>query len=135
MSWHPRVEGLLLDDPSDPGFWAVVRHADIQHVSRHNDVFISGYGVMFENAPPELLEASLSFLAMDPPRHDKIRKLVSAAFTPRQVRQIEYQINANAKAIVAELADADSGVDPMPTAASTSSRIAPASCRFARCRT
>jgi cytochrome P450 len=111
VSWHPRVEGTMLDDPADPGFWAVVRHDDIQYVSRHNDVFISGQGVMFENAPPELLEASQSFLAMDPPRHDKIRKLVSAAFTPRQVRQIEDQITANAKVVVSELAEAGSGVD------------------------
>jgi cytochrome P450 len=59
VSWHPRVEGLLLDDPTDPGFWAVVRHADIQHVSRHNDVFVSGRRVMFENAPQELLLSRL----------------------------------------------------------------------------
>jgi cytochrome P450 len=111
VSWHPPAEAVMLHDPSDPGFWAVVRHADITHVSRHHDVFVSGQGVIFENAPPELLEASQSFLAMDPPRHDKIRKLVSSAFTPRQVRLIEDQINANARAIVTELAAAGSGVD------------------------
>lgn len=111
VSWHPPVESDLLNDPSDPGFWAVVRHADIQHVSRHNDVFISSRGVMFENAPPEILEASLSLVAMDPPRHDKIRKLVSSAFTARRVRQIEDQINADAKQIVDELVQAGSDAD------------------------
>jgi cytochrome P450 len=88
-----------------------VRHADIAEVSRRNDVFVSGQGVMFANIPDDLLEASQSFLAMDAPRHTKIRKLVSAAFTPKQVRRIDEQINANAKAIVAELAAAGSGVD------------------------
>lgn len=68
-------------------------------------------GVMFENVPVELLEASQSFLSMDPPRHTKIRKLVSAAFTPKQVKRIEDQIKANAKAIVRELAAAGSGAD------------------------
>jgi cytochrome P450 len=111
VSWHPRVEGGLLDDPDDPGFWAVVRHADMTYVSRHHDVFVSGRGVIFENTPAELLEASQSFLAMDPPRHDKIRKLVSAAFTPRRVRALEGQIVANAEAVVTELAAAGSGVD------------------------
>ena len=111
VSWHPPAEGVMVQDPDDPGFWAVVRHADIVHVSRHNDVFVSGQGVMFQNVPPELLEASQSFLAMDPPRHDKIRKLVSAAFTPRQIRRIEDQISADAGAIVSELANAGSGVD------------------------
>jgi cytochrome P450 len=48
---------------------------------------------------------------MDPPRHDKIRKLVSAAFTPRQIRRIDDQIKANAAEIVHNLAAAGSGVD------------------------
>ncbi|QYN20750.1 cytochrome P450 [Amycolatopsis sp. DSM 110486] len=111
VSWHRPVEDALMEDPEDPGYWAVVRHADIVEVSRRNDVFVSGQGVMFENIPEEMLEASQSFLAMDPPRHTKIRKLVSAAFTPKQVRRIEEQIKANAADIVRELAEAGSGAD------------------------
>ncbi|SHN43592.1 cytochrome P450 [Cryptosporangium aurantiacum] len=105
VSWHPMPESGLLDQPDDPGFWAVVRHADIVEVSRRNDVFVSGRGVMFGNVPEELLEMSQSFLAMDPPRHTTIRKLVSAAFTARQIARIEDQIAANARAIVAELTE------------------------------
>ncbi|KKC00497.1 cytochrome P450, partial [Mycobacterium nebraskense] len=111
VSWHPPVEDALMPDPDDPGYWAVTRRADIVSVSRNNEVFLSGQGVIFENVPTELLEASQSFLAMDPPRHTKLRKLVSAAFTPRQVRRIEDSIKANAKAIVEELRAAGSGVD------------------------
>jgi cytochrome P450 len=111
VSWHPPVQDALLADPADPGYWAVVRHADIVEVSRRTDVFVSGQGVLFENIPEEMLAASQSFLAMDPPRHTKIRRLVSAAFTPRQVKRIEGQIKADAKAIVQELAAAGSGVD------------------------
>src|SRR5258707_7101864 len=111
VSWHPPVEDALLPDPDDRGYWAVTRRADIVTVSRNNDVFLSGKGVMFESIPEELLEASQSFLAMDPPRHTKLRKLVSAAFTPRQVRRIEDSIQANAKTIVEELRAAGSGAD------------------------
>lgn len=111
VSWHPPVEDSLMQDPDDPGYWALTRHADVVAVSRNNDVFLSGKGVMFENIPVELLEASQSFLAMDPPRHTKIRKTVSAAFTPRQIRRIEDSIKANAAAIVAELREAGSGAD------------------------
>ena len=100
-----------MHDPDDTGYWAVTRHADIVTVSRNSEVFLSGKGVLFENIPEELLEASQSFLAMDPPRHTLIRKVVHAAFTPRQVRRIEDSIKANAAAIVDELASAGSGAD------------------------
>ncbi len=111
VSWHPPVEDALMHDPDDRGYWAVTRRSDIVTVSRTNEVFLSGKGVIFESVPAELLEASQSFLAMDPPRHTKLRKLVSAAFTPRQVRRIEDSIKANAKAIVEELRVAGSGTD------------------------
>jgi cytochrome P450 len=107
LSWHPPVEDSLLPDPADPGFWAVVRHSDVIEISRNHQTFVSGQGVLFENVPVELLEASQSFLAMDAPRHTKVRRLVSAAFTPRQVARIENQIAANAKDVVNTLADTD----------------------------
>src|SRR5271170_8066224 len=111
VSWHPPVEDAMLPDPDDPGYWAVTRRDDIVAISRDNASFLSGKGVMFENFPVELLEASQSFLAMDPPRHTFLRKLVSAAFTPRQVRRIEDSIKANAETVVEELKTAGSGVD------------------------
>ena len=95
----------------DRGYWAITRRSDIATVSRNSDVFLSGNGVLFENVPVELLEASQSFLAMDPPRHTTLRKLVSAAFTPRQVRRIEDSIKTNAKTIVEELRAVGSGAD------------------------
>src|SRR6195952_2703556 len=111
VSWHPPVEDALMHDPEDRGYWALPRHADIVAISKDSESFLSGKGVLFENVPEELLEASQSFLAMDAPRHTKIRKVVHAAFTPRQVRRIEDSIKANAKDIVGELRDAGSGAD------------------------
>src|SRR5204862_2210143 len=63
----------------------------------------------FADAPPEFFEASLSFLAMDAPRHTKLRGLVSSAFTPRQVARIEERIRVNARRIVAEAAPSGGG--------------------------
>lgn len=111
LSWQRPVEQALLLDPDDPGYWAVTRRDDIVAVSRNSDVFLSGQGVMLANAPKELLETSMSFLAMDPPRHTKLRKLAHAAFTPRQLHRVEESIRLNAKSIVGELRNAGSGAD------------------------
>ena len=103
VSWQPQVEDPWM--PEDiPGYWAIVKHQHIIEVSRRNDVFVSGEGVTFENLPPEVLRGSQSILAMDPPDHTKLRKLISAAFTPKQVRRIEDQINANAAEIIDSIA-------------------------------
>jgi cytochrome P450 len=56
-----------------------------------------------------MLEASQSFLAIDAPRHGKLRGLVSSAFTPRQVARIEEGIRLNAKRIIAEAASTGGG--------------------------
>jgi cytochrome P450 len=85
------------------GYWAVVRHSDIKYVSMTTDLFCSGQGVQMENAPQVFLDATQSFLAMDAPRHTKLRRLVSAAFTPRRVARIEDQIASQASRIVDEL--------------------------------
>jgi cytochrome P450 len=108
VSWHRAAEGVL-EDPEAPGFWALVRHEDIAAVSKSPKLFCSGQGVQFMDAPPELLEASQSFLAMDAPRHAKLRKLVGSAFTPKQVRKLEDRIRERADAIVRDLLDHGDG--------------------------
>jgi cytochrome P450 len=92
------------DDEEATGYWAVTRHDDVRRISRDPATFQSGQGVMFEDAEPELLEASMSFLAADAPRHTKLRGLVNAAFTPRQTRRIEQHIHALATRVVDDLA-------------------------------
>ncbi|MDZ4235266.1 MAG: cytochrome P450 [Dietzia sp.] len=109
VSWQRPIEGAVVPDPDDPGFWAVVRHADIKRVSHDNQTFVSGQGVMFDRLPPLFLEMALSFLAMDPPRHDQLRRLVSKVFTPRQIKRIEDKIDLAAKQIVDEFASDPSG--------------------------
>ena len=110
LSRHEAPEDILdLPDQGRRPYWAVVRHEDIRAISRDPRTFRSGDGVQFADAPPEMLEASQSFLAMDAPRHTKLRALVSAAFTPRQVQRIEDGILVNARRIVEEAAPAGGG--------------------------
>jgi cytochrome P450 len=110
ISRHEPPEDILgLGDQGRLHYWAIVRYDDIRDISRNPETFCSSEGVQFGDAPPEMLEASQSFLAMDAPRHTKLRKLVSSAFTPRQVVRIEDSIAASAKRIVAEAAPAGGG--------------------------
>jgi cytochrome P450 len=106
---HPTEDILGLTQRDERGYWAVVRYEDIRRVSRDPATFCSGQGVQFNDAPPEMLEASQSFLAMDAPRHTKLRGLVSAAFTPRQVARIEEGIRADARIVVEEAAPTGGG--------------------------
>jgi cytochrome P450 len=110
ISRHEPPEDLLgLPEQGRQSYWAIVRYEDVRSISRDTETFCSGKGTQFADAPPEFLEASMSFLAMDAPRHTKLRGLVSAAFTPRQVARIEQGIRANARRIVEEAAPAGGG--------------------------
>lgn len=93
VSLQPAPHGTLI--PGRP-FWAVTRHADVQHVSRHPEVFCSGEGVGMADIPVEFLELNSSFLVMDAPRHTKLRRIVSGAFTPRRVAVLDELITAEA---------------------------------------
>src|ERR1700741_3510521 len=101
VSWQRPIETALHPDPNDRGFWAVVRHADIVEVSKNTDVFVSRYGVMFDVLPPVFLQMAMSFLAMDNPQHDKVRRLVGSAFTRPQIKRIDDDIASRARRIVA----------------------------------
>jgi len=106
----PPIEDALAVIPQEnpTGYRAITRHADIKRISRDPKTFSSAEGVVGD-APRELREATLSFIAMDAPRHTKLRGLVSSAFTPRRVAQIEEGIRQAAKVIVTEAAPSGGG--------------------------
>ncbi|WP_127782054.1 cytochrome P450 [Rhodococcus sp. X156] len=104
VSWHRPAAEPLIEDPNDQGFWAVVRHADLIEVTKRHEDFLSGEGIMFDSVPQELLDGAQGFIAMDPPRHTKVRRLLTAAFTPKQIRRIDDQIRANARRVVDAIA-------------------------------
>lgn len=101
LTWHEPTEALFPHE--ETGFWAVTRNADIRYVSAHADEFCSGRGVTLDAMPVEIQKATTFFLTMDAPEHTRYRRLISMAFTPKQVRTIEEQIKANAARIVDEL--------------------------------
>ena len=68
--------------PQGPGSWVVTRHADILHMSKNPEIFSSAAGITVLDVPPEFLEFFSSMIAMADPRHARLRRIVSAGFTP-----------------------------------------------------
>ncbi len=74
-------------------FWALSRHEDVLGAFRNPGQLSNRFGVSLDPAAygPEAHRA-MSFLAMDPPRHTRMRSLVSKAFTPRRVAELEESV-------------------------------------------
>ena len=74
-------------------FWALSRHADVSDAFRDSALFSSANGVSLEPlATGPNAWRSMSFLAMDPPRHGLIRSIVSRGFTVRRITDMEPHI-------------------------------------------
>jgi hypothetical protein len=74
-------------------FWALSRHQDVTAAFRDPDKFSSANGVSLDPAAwGRHAHKTMSFLALDPPRHTRMRALVAKGFTPRRVSQLEQHI-------------------------------------------
>jgi len=72
------------------GFWCVTKHADLVAVHKDTQTYSSEVGAAaLEDLDEEQIEARKSMLDMDPPRHSRLRGLVSQPFTPRTVKTYE----------------------------------------------
>ncbi len=71
------------------GFWAVSRYDDCLEVHRDAATYTSTRGVTLDQlrsaAFGEVVGDAASIIMMDPPEHERMRKLVSRAFTPRRI--------------------------------------------------
>jgi cytochrome P450 len=96
---YPTYARLRAEAPlyrnDDLDFWALSRHDDVLGAFRNPAQLSNRFGVSLDPAAygPEAHRA-MSFLAMDPPRHTRMRSLVSKAFTPRRVAELEDRVRA-----------------------------------------
>jgi cytochrome P450 len=99
VAWHPHHDG--------PGFLALTGYDEVLAVSRDSTTWSSqAAGVFFEvPSPDDEFQLSLMMLTMDPPRHTKLRSLVSKGFTPRQVARLNDHVADMARHIVDEVAE------------------------------
>jgi cytochrome P450 len=74
-------------------FWVLSRHADLHKAVRTDGVYSNEMGVSLDpSAWTPYAHQTMSFLAMDPPRQTRLRKLVSKGFTPKRVAELEPRI-------------------------------------------
>jgi cytochrome P450 len=87
-----------------PPFWAVTRHADVVHVSRHPEIFSSYERLALFDEPPEehLALQRLMMLNQDPPEHTRKRGIVNRGFTPRAIGALADHIREICGRLVAE---------------------------------
>jgi cytochrome P450 len=81
--------------PEESGYWSVTRPEDIHTVSRDWQTYSSerhGITAASQAFPLELIQAM--FIGMDPPRHDRLKALFQAGFTPKRIAQHEDEIRA-----------------------------------------
>jgi cholest-4-en-3-one 26-monooxygenase len=94
-------------EPAWPGFWAIMKHRDIEHVSRHPELFSSSARLaLFGEVPEEhIVLQRLMMLNMDPPQHTRQRGFVNRGFTPRMIGQLEKHIAEICHQLLDEIQD------------------------------
>ena len=102
VSFHAELDPRL---PAGPGFWALSRHADVLKAGTSPKLYSSARGIGIIDLPPEFLEFFGSMIAMDDPRHGRLRRLVTSAFTVRQLTRVEHDVDARAARVIDSVAE------------------------------
>jgi cytochrome P450 len=105
VHWTSQVTEL----PQAKGFWSVTTADDVHAVSRDWQTYSSERGgvvVIDEVFPIDLARAM--FIGMDPPKHDRIKALFQAGFTPKRIADHEEEIRRIVVGVLDRLEGRDS---------------------------
>jgi cytochrome P450 len=105
VAWQEEPE--VLGWPAGPGFWAVTRHADVVRVLKDAATFSSHLGAtqIRDPHPADLPFIRRMMLNQDPPRHNRLRRLVSRAFTPGRIERFTAVAEERARTLLARALD------------------------------
>jgi methyl-branched lipid omega-hydroxylase len=101
ISFWPSIE--LEGFTAGTGHWALTRLDDVFFASRHPEVFSSSPNITINDQTPEVSEYFGSMIVLDDPRHQRLRSIVSRAFTPKVVARIETSVRERAHRLVASM--------------------------------
>jgi len=99
---YPALRRLRQEEPvhwyEKAACWCISKHADVEHISRSPQLFTSIQGILLGSEREiDRRGVAPSILEMDPPQHNRHRKLVIQAFAPRAVAALEPRIRAIAQ--------------------------------------
>jgi cytochrome P450 len=86
-----------------PGYWLVLRHADVKAVLRDGDTYSSYLGATQVRDPAgeqDLAYVRQMMLNMDDPEHSRLRRPIQRSFTVRAVARLEEQIHGHVRDIL-----------------------------------
>lgn len=98
VHWTSRIT----DFPSEAGYWSVTTADDVYAVSRDWQTYSSELGgitALTDSILPLELSRAM-FIGMDPPKHDRLKALFQAGFTPRRIAEHEDEIRAIAAGVL-----------------------------------
>ena len=98
----PELEGIF---KPGRGAWMVTKHRDITEMSKNPEIYSSAQGITVRDTDPDSAEFFSSMIVMDDPRHARMRKLVSAGFTPRMLGRLEESVQEIAAEIVDDVCE------------------------------
>ena len=87
------------------GYYALTSYSDIVEVSKRPNDFCSKFGINVGTMPPDLAEHFGSIIAMDNPRHARIRRIVAQRFAPRALDDLKANVEILAAEIISGIAE------------------------------
>jgi cytochrome P450 len=99
------MQEITPDGARHGGYWTLTEYADVLDVSRRAADFSNSRGVNVGDMPPDLTEYFGSIIAMDDPKHARVRSIVARGFTPRSVTELGTQTAELANELIDEMAE------------------------------
>jgi cytochrome P450 len=83
-------------------FWAITRHADILEIARRPERFSSAAGITLAREGAAPVPPTEILVMIDPPKHQKMRRVVNTRFTPRAIRARSAEVDEIAIDVLAD---------------------------------
>ncbi|MEH6611319.1 MAG: cytochrome P450 [Halioglobus sp.] len=94
--------------------WRLTRYEDIQRLLKHTPAGMRDSEGLVAGMTREESDANRFILQMDPPDHDRIRRLVSKAFTPPALTALRPLVQQSIDQVLEQIDPSDTTIDVVP---------------------